>query len=121
VHRLRSVLHRIGAVAAENNIELHNHVLVGHAVRDIVALARELNVELLVIGAKGHSALYERLVGSRASHIVQLAHCPVLAVKSNRREPKIRKRLKVATAWVRSGSLVRALNPSKCFQPTLPP
>jgi nucleotide-binding universal stress UspA family protein len=113
VHHLRSALHRIGAVAAENNIELHTHVLVGHAVRDIVALARELNVELLVIGAKGHSALYERLVGSRASRIVQLSHCPVLAVKSSHREPKVRERLKLAAAWVRSGSLVRALNPSK--------
>ncbi|HTE77260.1 MAG TPA: universal stress protein, partial [Xanthobacteraceae bacterium] len=99
-HRLRSVLHRIGAVAAENNLKLHTHVLVGHAVRDIVALARELNVELLIIGAKGHSALYERVVGSRASRIMQLAHCPVLAVKSNRRGPRVRESFKLTPAWV---------------------
>ena len=29
----------------------------------------------------GHSAAYERLVGSRADRIVQMAHCPVLVVK----------------------------------------
>jgi nucleotide-binding universal stress UspA family protein len=101
-HRLRAVLHRIGATAAENNLTLHTHLLVGHAVRDIAALARVLNVDLLVIGAKGHSALYERVVGSRASSIMQLAHCPVLAVKSNRKEPRARERLKLIAAWVRS-------------------
>jgi nucleotide-binding universal stress UspA family protein len=97
-HRLRSVLHRIGAVAAENNLELHTHALVGHAVRDIVALARELNVDLLVIGAKGHSVLYERVVGSRASQIMHLAHCPVLAVKGNRRWQR-RDKGGFTTAW----------------------
>jgi nucleotide-binding universal stress UspA family protein len=39
------------------------------------------DVDLLVIGATGHSALYERLVGSRADRIMQLAKCPVLIVK----------------------------------------
>jgi nucleotide-binding universal stress UspA family protein len=48
-------------------------------VRDIVGLASE--VDLLVIGAKGHSALYERMIGSRADRIMQLAQCPVLVVK----------------------------------------
>ena len=65
--RLRTVLHRASATAVRDNLEVHGHVLVGHPVRDIVRLAHELNVELLVIGAKGHSALYERLIGSRAS------------------------------------------------------
>ena len=40
-----------------------------------------ISAELLIIGATGHSALYERLIGSRADRIVQLAHCPVLVVK----------------------------------------
>jgi nucleotide-binding universal stress UspA family protein len=50
-------------------------------VRYIVELAKELKVELLVIGATGHSALCGGLIGSRADRIVQLAHCPVLVVK----------------------------------------
>jgi nucleotide-binding universal stress UspA family protein len=50
-------------------------------VRDIVDFAVEINAKLLVIGATGHSALYERLIGSRADRIVQLAPCPVLVVK----------------------------------------
>jgi nucleotide-binding universal stress UspA family protein len=41
----------------------------------------KLIADLLVIGATGHSALYERLIGSRADRIVQLSPCPVLVVK----------------------------------------
>jgi nucleotide-binding universal stress UspA family protein len=79
--RFHGVLQRARAMADEQRVKLHTHVLAGHPVRDIVELAAELKVELLVIGAKGHSALYERLIGSRADRIMQLAHCPVLVVK----------------------------------------
>jgi nucleotide-binding universal stress UspA family protein len=56
-------------------------VLVGHPVRDIVNLARDIKAELLVVGASGHSALYDRMLGSRADRLVHLAPCPVLVVK----------------------------------------
>jgi nucleotide-binding universal stress UspA family protein len=68
-------------MAEESHVKLHTHVIAGHPVRVVVELAKELEVELLVIGATDHSALYERLIGSRADRIVQLAHCPVLVVK----------------------------------------
>jgi nucleotide-binding universal stress UspA family protein len=48
---------------------------------DIVKLAADIKADLLVIGATGHSAMYERMVGSRADRIIQLAQCPVLVVK----------------------------------------
>jgi nucleotide-binding universal stress UspA family protein len=79
--RFHKVLQRARAKAEENHVKLHTHVIAGHPVRDIVELAEELKAELLVIGATGHSALYERLIGSRADRIVQLAHCPILVVK----------------------------------------
>ncbi|TMK50367.1 MAG: universal stress protein [Alphaproteobacteria bacterium] len=79
--RFHPVVQRARAKADENHVKLHTHVIAGHPVRDIVDLAQDLKVELLVIGATGHSALYERLIGSRADRIVQLAHCPVLVVK----------------------------------------
>jgi nucleotide-binding universal stress UspA family protein len=79
--RFHKVLQRARAMAEENQIKLHTHVVAGHPVRDIVQIAGELNVDLLIIGARGHSALYERLIGSRADRIVHLAPCPVLIVK----------------------------------------
>jgi nucleotide-binding universal stress UspA family protein len=79
--RFHKVLQRARAMAEDSHVDLHTHVVAGHPVRDIIELAKELEVELLVIGATGHSALYDRLIGSRADRIVQLAHCPVLVVK----------------------------------------
>jgi nucleotide-binding universal stress UspA family protein len=75
------VLRRAHEMAAESEVALHPHVLTGHPVRDIVRLADELRADLLVIGATGHSALYERMIGSRADRIIQLAQCPVLVAK----------------------------------------
>jgi nucleotide-binding universal stress UspA family protein len=79
--RFHTVLQHARALAEQDQVKLETHVLTGHPVRDVVQLATDLKVELLVIGATGHSALYERMIGSRADRIVQLAPCPVLVVK----------------------------------------
>jgi nucleotide-binding universal stress UspA family protein len=79
--RFHSVLQRARARADDAGVPLHPHVVAGHPVRDIVKLAEDLEVGLLVIGARGHSAFYERMIGSRADRIMQLAKCPVLIVK----------------------------------------
>jgi nucleotide-binding universal stress UspA family protein len=79
--RFHSVLQRARAIAKDANVEIHTHVLAGHPVRDIVRLAGDLKIDLLVVGAVGHSGAYERLIGSRASRLVQLAPCLVLVVK----------------------------------------
>jgi nucleotide-binding universal stress UspA family protein len=79
--RIEKLLKHAQAMADAAQVKLKPHVLKGHPVRDIVRLAEELKADLLVIGAVGHSALYERLIGSRADRLVQLAKCPVLVVK----------------------------------------
>jgi nucleotide-binding universal stress UspA family protein len=79
--RIDGVLQRAGAMAEEQHLKLHTHIIRGHPVRDIVKLAADLGVDLLVIGAVGHSALFERMIGSKVDRIVQLSHCPVLVVK----------------------------------------
>jgi len=81
--RFHKVLERARSMSEAKSIKLHTHVVAGHPVRDIVDRAKDLKIELLVIGATGHSALYERLIGSRADRIVQLAPCPVLVVKQS--------------------------------------
>ena len=79
--RFHSVLNRARAMAEQGKVKLQTHVMAGHPVRDIIDLARDLKVDLLVVGARGHSALYERMIGSRADRIVHLSSCPVLVVK----------------------------------------
>jgi nucleotide-binding universal stress UspA family protein len=79
--RFHAVINRSRTMAEEYQVRLKTHVVAGHPVRDIVALARDLKADLLVVGASGHSALYDRMVGSRADRIVHLAPCPALVVR----------------------------------------
>ena len=79
--RIDAVIQRARAMAQECQVVLHSHVIKGHPVQDIVKLATDLDVDLLAIGARGHSALYERMIGSQADRIMQLARCPVLVAK----------------------------------------
>ena len=79
--RFHPVVERIRLQAEKRGVAIRVHIVSGHPVRMIVDLVDEIGADLLVIGATGHSALYERMVSSRADRIVQLAACPVLVVK----------------------------------------
>src|SRR5262249_15120584 len=79
--RFRTALQRARAMAEERQVRLETHVIAGHAVRDILRLAEDLSADLLVIGSTGHSAFYERMLGTTAGRVVHLAKCPVLVVK----------------------------------------
>jgi len=79
--RLRAAVQRARAMAEEEHVTLKTHLVAGHAVRDILRLAEDLAVDLLVIGGTGHSAFYERMLGTTAARVVHMAKCPVLVVK----------------------------------------
>lgn len=79
--RYHRVVQRARTAAEQHQLTIHPHVLAGHPVRMILEVSQELSADLLVIGATGHSAFYERTIGSRADRIVQMARCPVLVVK----------------------------------------
>ena len=53
----------------------------GHADREILACARELHVDLIVMSTHGRTGLRHVLIGSVAEKIVRSARCPVLTVK----------------------------------------
>lgn len=54
---------------------------VGIAAKEIVRLAAELGVDMIVIGTHGRGALTGLLLGSVAQRVVHLAEVPVLLVK----------------------------------------
>lgn len=79
--RFHSVVQRARALADNEGVPLKTRVVAGHAVRDILTLASDLKIDLLVIGGSGHSQFYERMLGTTAARVVHLAKCPVLVVK----------------------------------------
>jgi nucleotide-binding universal stress UspA family protein len=54
---------------------------VGRIVQQLPQVARERDVDLVVLGAKGTSQLKHRLLGSVSAQVTRTAPCPVLVVK----------------------------------------
>jgi len=57
------------------------HTRVGAASHEIAQLASDLEVELVLVGTRGHTGLKHLLLGSVAEGVVRLAQCPVLVIK----------------------------------------
>jgi nucleotide-binding universal stress UspA family protein len=80
-HRLHDVLEAARKIAKGKGVRLETEVVAGHAAASIVARAKAIKADLLVVGFMGHSALYERIIGGTTDRLVRLAPCPVLVVK----------------------------------------
>lgn len=78
---VRAIIKRAQATAGRAGVALEHHVFTGHVVRNIVDFANDNSFDLLVIGATGHAAFYEHMLGTRADRIAHLARCPVLIVR----------------------------------------
>ncbi|HET7272781.1 MAG TPA: universal stress protein [Rubrobacter sp.] len=57
------------------------HLKVGRADDEIVSLAKELSVSLIVMGSRGQGGIRRALMGSVSDGVVRHAHCPVLVVR----------------------------------------
>lgn len=76
-----SMIIKARVMAGKEGVPLHVRALVGHEVKTIVELVKQMGFDLLVIGFMGRSALYDRVMGSTCSSLVRLAPCSVLVVK----------------------------------------
>ena len=61
------------------------HARLGHPDAEIVELAEELGVGLIVVGSRGHGRVRRALMGSVSDSVVRHAHCPVLVVRNGKR------------------------------------
>lgn len=57
------------------------HALVGFAPERILALAKELNVDGIVMGTHGRGAFLDAVIGSVATRVLAHASCPVVLVR----------------------------------------
>ena len=79
--KFRDAITRAKEMARLEGIDPRSHVVVGHEVKTIVEFITEHGFDLLVIGFMGHSALYDRVMGSTCQSLVRLAPCSVLVVR----------------------------------------
>ncbi len=80
-HVYEAVTSRAVAQAQAQGVNLIPHILVGHPVPTICDFVEKEGFDLLVIGYMGHSALYNRLIGSTTDRLVEHAPSAVLVVK----------------------------------------
>jgi nucleotide-binding universal stress UspA family protein len=80
-HRFAEALAEARRMAAAANVPVQCHVIVGHEVKTIIEFIKAHGFDLLVVGFLGHSALYDRVMGSTCQSLVRLAPCSVLVVK----------------------------------------
>ena len=68
-------------IAKAAGVEGDVHVVDGDARDAILRTVEKLEVDLLVIGSRGHSRLHDLVVGSVAQEVVRRAPCSVLLVR----------------------------------------
>src|SRR5918997_5118564 len=80
----RELLRRLSwQVQATGGAVAGAHLRVGVVDREIVALAKELGVGLIVMGCRGHRGIRRAIEGSISDAVIRQAPCPVLMVRSH--------------------------------------
>lgn len=57
------------------------HLKMGRADSEIIKLAEELAVGLIIVGSRGQDTIHRILLGADSESIVRHAHCPVMVVR----------------------------------------
>ncbi len=63
-----------------------SHLRMGQVDLEILALAKELRVDLIVMGCRGLGGVRRALMGSVSDSVVRHAHCPVLVVRQEKEQ-----------------------------------
>jgi nucleotide-binding universal stress UspA family protein len=61
--------------------KVRTKAVIGSPAQEIVREARELDVDLIIMGSHGRTGLSHALLGSVAQQVVRKAHCPVLVAR----------------------------------------
>ncbi len=79
-------LERLAREEIAGAVPVATRVCRGQPVQEIVAVAREAGVDLILLSTHGHTGLKHVLLGSVAENVVRYAPCPVLVVREHQRE-----------------------------------
>jgi nucleotide-binding universal stress UspA family protein len=77
----RTDLEAIAALEIDAAVPVEQFVKLGKAYQEIVALAEEAKVDLIIMATHGYTGLKHTLLGSTTERVVHHAPCPVLVVR----------------------------------------
>jgi nucleotide-binding universal stress UspA family protein len=82
VKKAREYVDKVQTMAAVAAVETETYVREGQSHRIIVALAGDIQADLIVMGSHGRSGIKRLLMGSVTEKVIGHAPCPVLVVKT---------------------------------------
>ena len=77
----RGLLAELRAGSAKKNVKAHYEVAVGHPAEQIIYHADKYEVDVIVVGDRGHSKLRRLLLGSVSKQVTEHAGRPVLVAR----------------------------------------
>jgi nucleotide-binding universal stress UspA family protein len=77
----REALERVSKGSQLAGLPVHREVREGTPFYEIIRFAKEMNIDLIVMGTHGHTGLTHVLLGSVTEKVVRKAPCPVLTVR----------------------------------------
>jgi nucleotide-binding universal stress UspA family protein len=77
----KKVVERAKEQALKKGVVLHTYITTGHEAKTINEYIKDNEFDLLVIGFMGHSAVYDRIMGSVCQSLVRLVPCSVMVIK----------------------------------------
>jgi len=74
---------QIEAAARGAGVTISCEARSGHPAKTILAYAEAGGFDLIVLGSRGHSELWGRIIGHTADRVSENAHCDVLVVRAD--------------------------------------
>jgi nucleotide-binding universal stress UspA family protein len=88
VKRVRASLDKLVETHVPDGVDVETIIAEGKSHVKVVELAREHNIELVVMGTHGLSGVERLVVGSATAKVLRSARCPVAAVRDKKSSPR---------------------------------
>ena len=81
--RVREAIVSLVRTEAQQPITFTVHARIGKPVKEILAIARDVGADLIIVGSRGVTGLERAIVGSTSERIAREAHCTVEIAREN--------------------------------------
>ena len=86
VRRCEDSLVRLSRDLGASNVKIETLQRVGKPYEEIIKIARERGVDLIIVGTHGYTGLKHFLLGSTTERVVRVSPCPVLVVRKEEQD-----------------------------------